>query len=162
MKIYTIGYEGSNIEDFVAFLAKNKIQCIADVRKNPVSRKKGFSKNKLAERLREKNIDYVHLPDLGVPSDWRKRAKAKLITRAKMFMDYKLKILPKEKDALKNLREKIHDERTALLCYEADACDCHRHFVVEALLKMEKKKPEIVDLRLPEVKLSITGHALKE
>ncbi len=75
MKIFTVGYEGQDIQDFVDFLAKNKITIIADVRKNPVSRKKGFSKNKLAESLATQKIGYMHLPNLGVPSAWRKKAK---------------------------------------------------------------------------------------
>lgn len=42
--VYTIGYEGIDLEQFIDIIKKNHIDTIIDVRKNPVSRKKGFSK----------------------------------------------------------------------------------------------------------------------
>ena len=47
--ITTIGYEGSTIGDFVAALRHASINVLIDVRELPLSRKKGFSKNQLAE-----------------------------------------------------------------------------------------------------------------
>lgn len=136
MTFYTVGYEGLDIDDFVNFLAQNKIRCLVDLRKNPVSRKKGFSKNRLAENLSRRQIGYRHLGALGVPSAWRKQAKEKIITRAKMFRDYVRQILPAEKEALKELEELLKKEkRVALLCYEANADDCHRSFVAEEILR---------------------------
>ena len=87
MKLYTVGYESCDIEDFTEFLRKHKIRQVADLRKNPVSRKKGFSKSRLAENLALKKIDYLHLAALGVPREWRKLAKEEKITRKKMFSD---------------------------------------------------------------------------
>jgi len=150
MTLYTVGYEGCDIEDFVAFLKKNNISCIIDIRKNPVSRKKGFSKSRLSERLAEKKIDYVHFGSLGVPSAWRKEEKAHLITRRKMFSDYVRKVIPlHEKEILELIEVAKATPRPALLCYEADASDCHRHFLAEKINKIKKVK--ITDLRvLPE------------
>lgn len=148
MKIYTVGYEGCDIQEFVEFLHKNKIKEVADLRKNPLSRKKGFSKNKLAENLATKKIRYLHLPNLGVPSPWRKQAKAELITRKKMFSDYVKLILPEASLELKDLLALTQKTKLAVLCYEAEALDCHRHFVAEKLKKMSKGKLEIVDLKV--------------
>lgn len=57
MTLFTIGYENAEITNFIEALRRSKIQRVADVRKNPVSRKRGFSKNKLAEHLRSVDID---------------------------------------------------------------------------------------------------------
>lgn len=40
--VSTIGYEGSNIEDFVATLMIKNISVLIDIRDRPLSRKKGF------------------------------------------------------------------------------------------------------------------------
>ena len=49
--VYTIGYEGVDIDCFVATLRTVGVTLLADVRAVAVSRKKGFSKNGLRERL---------------------------------------------------------------------------------------------------------------
>ena len=146
MTLFTVGYEGCDIEDFTEFLRKKKIRQVADLRKNPVSRKKGFSKNRLAAALAEKKIEYRHIGALGVPRDWRKKNKEGLISRKKMFSDYVKKILPKAQDELKVLLADAGSNSLAILCYEADASDCHRHFVALALKKMSRRALEIKDL----------------
>jgi uncharacterized protein (DUF488 family) len=145
-KLFTVGYEGTDIDDFVAGLKKAKIKHLADVRKNPVSRKKGFSKKRLAEALGQVGIEYTHWPSLGVPTLWRKEAKAKIITRAKMFKDYTKKILPEHADEIEQLIEIMKGRNLVLLCYEADESDCHRHFIVAEIKKRQKIK--VVDLVL--------------
>jgi uncharacterized protein (DUF488 family) len=146
MKIFTMGYEGCDIQEFVDFLHRKKIQEVVDVRKNPISRKRGFSKSKLAESLAARKIDYLHLVNLGVPSAWRKQAKAKVITRKKMFADYVKKILPRDQEEITELLQLAKKKRLALLCYEADAEDCHRHFVALEMKKKAAGKLQIVDL----------------
>ena len=43
-KLFTIGYEGRNIEEFISHLKNFNIPRLIDVRKIPLFRKKGFSK----------------------------------------------------------------------------------------------------------------------
>lgn len=144
MKIFTVGYEGWEIEDFTRFLKKNKIKIVIDTRKNPLSRKKGFSKNKLAEQLGIKKIEYLHLRNLGTPTEWRKLEKIGKLTRQKMFQMYVEKILPQVPDDLRLVEKLAQQKNVALLCYEADACDCHRFFIAK---KISKQKKNIVHLR---------------
>lgn len=149
MKIYTIGYEGSDIEQFVATLKKNKIKSLIDIRKNPVSRKKGFSKNKLAQALVPEGIRYFHFGELGVPSAWRKEAKAEIITREKMFKKYSKEILPGSQEKIDEIIQIAKKGRAVLLCYEKDAHDCHRHYLTE---KMSKQIDlQVIDLEIVEV-----------
>ena len=42
--LFTIGYEGKNIENFINILLHNDVRRLCDLRKNPLSRKFGFSK----------------------------------------------------------------------------------------------------------------------
>lgn len=145
MKIFTIGYEGQKIENFVKFLNKNKIKIVIDVRQNPISRKPGFSKTKLSEHLAKKKIKYFHFKSLGVPSAWRKKAKHKMITREKMFDDYVAKILPGQVEVFQQIKKLALKNDLALMCYEADAADCHRRRITD---KMKSKSTKIVDLKI--------------
>ncbi len=148
MTLYTVGYEGLDIDEFCEALKKNRIELVVDVRKNPVSRKKGFSKRLLAENLQNFKIEYEHLGGLGVPSEWRKQAKEEIITRKKMFRDYVKKILPDHDDELNQIRKLMKKKRLALLCYEADATDCHRSLVSSEILKREGKRLVIKNLQI--------------
>lgn len=150
MTVYTIGYQDSQIDDFVAFLARKKIEEIIDVRKNPVSRKKGFSKHKLAAALATKNIGYCHFPELGVPQAWRQAAHSHRITREKMFRDYDEKILPVRQHVLDEILAHIKAKPIALLCFEHEAEDCHRLHLARRL-KQTKKRLKIVNLEPPTV-----------
>lgn len=64
-QIYTIGYEGADIERFVRTLKIVGVEQLVDVRAVPLSRKKGFSKNCLRDRVEAEGIRYVHLSDGG-------------------------------------------------------------------------------------------------
>jgi uncharacterized protein (DUF488 family) len=147
-KLFTIGYEGATPEELIQTLKKNHVQCVVDLRKNPISRKRGFSKRLLGESLHAKKIEYMHLPGLGTPTEWRKSEKAGLITREKMFRDYVKKVIPQHPEDLETLRKQMHRQNVAILCYEADATDCHRSFVAKELAAQEKQKLEIINLEI--------------
>ncbi len=138
-------------QNSLLLLKKNKIKLVADLRKTPLSRKPGFSKKRLAEGLALSKIAYIHLPGLGVPALWRKKAKLHLITRKKMFKDYVNKVIPEHEAEILILCENISKQKTALLCYEAEASDCHRHFVAIELQKLIKNLT-VTDLKLTSVK----------
>ncbi len=74
--IYTIGYEGTDIDRFVRTLQIIGVQVLADVRALPLSRKKGFSKNALKDRLTEAGIEYHSYQALGDPKPGRDAARA--------------------------------------------------------------------------------------
>lgn len=59
--VYTIGYEGTDIERFVKTLTAVGVEAVADVRAVPLSRKKGFSKNSLREHLESAGIKYLSM-----------------------------------------------------------------------------------------------------
>ncbi len=65
--VYTAGYEGESIDRFLQKLLKAGIEQILDVRSNPMSRKYGFSRKTLSGLSEKLDMEYVHLPELGVP-----------------------------------------------------------------------------------------------
>jgi uncharacterized protein (DUF488 family) len=130
-ELFTIGYEGISIDSFVDSLQANDVRCVLDVRALPLSRKPGFSKTKLAERLRGARIDYVHLRELGTPKDVRDRVKS---TRDYVtFFDKMEKYLTGKKDAIGQAYDHVVKTRCCLMCFERLAEQCHRKLVAEKI-----------------------------
>ena len=131
--LFTIGYEGRSIDEFLNLLIKNNIQTLFDVRKNPVSRKYGFSKSQLQSLLGKLYIEYIHLPELGIHSKLRKGLKD---TRSyqTLFKKYKKEILPYQEEALLKIRYQIkRKNRVAITCFEREPEMCHRSCIVSQL-----------------------------
>lgn len=126
--LFTIGYEGKTIESFINQLIKNDIRVLCDVRKNPISRKFGFSKNKIQHILNTIGIEYVHIPELGIES--QKRSSLESISDYKqLFQEYRLS-LSQRKDYLDYVYFLLSNNvRIALMCYEKDPQMCHRHVI---------------------------------
>lgn len=126
--LYTIGYEGSSIEDFVLTLLDAGITTLIDVRDLPLSRKKGFSKAILRETLEANGISYVHLRGLGDPKPGRDAARAgkmqvfrRIFNRHMTSTDAQLDLLVAGALAKDNI--------VCLMCFERAHCDCHRSIV---------------------------------
>ena len=76
MKLFTIGYEGATMDEFLSALRTAGVERVIDVRALPLSRRPGFSKTPLKNALAEAGIDYVHLRALGTPPEGRTAARA--------------------------------------------------------------------------------------
>jgi hypothetical protein len=124
--LFTIGYEGRNVESFINALIQNDIRLLCDVRKIPLSRKFGFSKNKLKHITETIGIKYVHIPDLGIESDKRSSLETVEDYR-RLFKEYERTLVnyTKQLDQLYYLL--CSNSRIALMCYEKDPEMCHRH-----------------------------------
>jgi len=130
--IYTIGYEGTDIERFVATLSAMGVTRIVDVRAVALSRKKGFSKKSLAARLAAEGIDYIHFINLGDPKPGRDAARAGQYERFRAIYSKHLD----SEDAQASLRELLDvagEKPTCLLCFERDPVTCHRTIVAEEM-----------------------------
>lgn len=130
--LYTIGYEGIDIESFVATLKAIGIKRLADVRAVALSRKKGFSKKALSARLEAEGIGYWHFVELGDPKPGREAARA---GRYKQFhVIYESHLYKKEaRIALSRLEGIAGEAPTCLLCFERDPATCHRLIVANKL-----------------------------
>ena len=74
--IFTIGYEGATVDGFIGALRKARVALVLDIRAAPVSRKKGFSQEPLAQHLSEAGTGYRHLRGLGTPKQGREAARS--------------------------------------------------------------------------------------
>jgi len=137
--IFTIGYEGTDIERFVATLEAAGIRRLADVRAVAVSRKKGFSKTKLSARLAVAGIRYAHFRALGDPKPGREAARAGRHEEFLKIYTNHLR-LHDSLNALDALEAFSVDEPTCLLCYEHDPATCHRLIVAERIVARRKSR----------------------
>lgn len=69
--VYTAGYEGFQVDGFLNLLIKSGIECVLDVRKNPISRRYGFHKSTLSRLCQKLGLEYIHYSEFGIPSKWR-------------------------------------------------------------------------------------------
>lgn len=131
--LFTIGYQGRTQDEYLALLTRAGVTLLADVRRNPISRKRRFSKRALAEGCTAVGIRYEHLPELGIASEKRKAVTTPADVDA-LFAEYVRDWLPQQGAALEKLRSWIDaGERVALTCFEREPRDCHRHCVAEVL-----------------------------
>lgn len=123
--IYTIGYEGKDIDKFLNILIQNDICVLVDVRNNPFSMNLAYTKKKLREYLGKVGIQYMHVPELGVESGHRKN----LVTDsdyAALFDFYRNEVLPRQTEKMAEIAELGKSKKVALMCFEADKGHCHR------------------------------------
>lgn len=143
MKLATIGYEKDTLPRMIDRLKAADVRMLIDVRAIAASRKAGFSKTLLSATLEEAGIGYVHLRDLGTPKPGRQAARAGRIAEMHAIYEEQL-ALPQAQLQLMQAGEIASERKSALLCYEAEACGCHRRIVAERL--REKLGLEIEDL----------------
>jgi uncharacterized protein (DUF488 family) len=131
MTVFTIGYEGLDIDTFMTLLAEHDIETVVDVRELPLSRKAGFSKKALANVLNLSGIEYAHMVALGCPKPvrdgYREDGNWKRYTQG--FLAH----LKTQGDAILELSDLVKSSSAALLCYEADFNFCHRAMVANAV-----------------------------
>ena len=130
--VYTIGYEGLSVDNFLNRLLKNGIQCVVDVRNNPVSRRYGFHKSTLSRLCASLGLEYFHFPALGIPSSEREV----LVVQddyEKLFATYRRNMLPNQGETMKSVAAILRAGPSVLVCMEADPAYCHRKSLAEAL-----------------------------
>jgi uncharacterized protein (DUF488 family) len=130
--LLTIGYEGSTIDEFITTLTSLGVTHLADVRDVPISRKKGFSKRLLSERLASVDIAYSHFKPLGDPKNGREAARR---GETDEFRRIYSKVLSSDeaKRSILELGELTRKDRVCLLCYERLPKDCHRAMIAQEL-----------------------------
>lgn len=131
--LFTIGYEGISLEEYLVRLLKNDVKVLVDVRNNPLSMKYGFSKSQLKKYCSSLGIDYVHIPEVGIQGDQRQELNTQS-DYDKLFAVYRKKNLTQtitQQQQILNLLKQ--HKRIALTCFEANICQCHRKHLAEAI-----------------------------
>lgn len=130
---FTIGYEGASIENYLNRLIQNNVRVLCDVRKNPLSRKYGFSKGTLSQILNLMNIKYIHIPELGIISEKRQHLNTQQ-DYDHLFDEYEKSILLEQQEALDKLKSIIdRNRRVAITCFEAVYLMCHRSRIAQVM-----------------------------
>jgi uncharacterized protein (DUF488 family) len=124
--IYTIGHSNHAAVRFIDLLQGAGIDCVADVRSTPFSRRNPqFSQRALAASLKDAGIEYWFLGDaLGArpkdPGCWEDgKVSYARIAASTAFQE-----------AIHVLIEESHAKRIALMCAEKEPLDCHRTILV--------------------------------
>ena len=129
----TIGYEGRTLESYLNALLHAGATLLCDVRRNPISRKYGFSKNTLKKGCEGVGIRYEHTPTLGISSEQRQSLDTQADYDA-LFAKYERDDLPKQAATVNQIQGWLDEgESVALTCYEKLPHQCHRHCVAEAI-----------------------------
>lgn len=131
--LFTIGYEGISLEEYLVRLLKNDVKVLVDVRNNPLSMKYGFSKSQLKKYCASLGIDYVHIPEVGIQADQRRELKSQN-DYDQLFAVYRKNNLSKTTDYQNEILKLLKQhKRIALTCFEANICQCHRKYLAEAV-----------------------------
>lgn len=132
MHIFTIGYEGTTVSDFISALSNAGVERVIDVRALPLSRRPGFSKSPLKAALEENGVEYIHLKALGTPAEGR--AAARSGRHADLERIYKGQLELPEAIAQSGQMIALASEKpTALLCMEREPAHCHRTLLLRAV-----------------------------
>jgi len=141
MRIFTIGYEGTTMDEFLAALKAAGVERLIDVRALPLSRRPGFSKSPLRAALEEVGIEYVHLKALGTPAEGRSAARAGRHADLERIYAGQLE-LPEAIVQGAQMIELAKEKPSALLCFEREPAHCHRTLLLDSVAP----DAEVVDL----------------
>jgi hypothetical protein len=130
-KVFTLGYEGRDLEDVLQNVQRHRIEQVIDVREKASSRKRGFAAAELRQALAKIGVVYTHLPDLGCSSASR-RALWRGAPLEDFLDDYR-RSLAQRPEAFADLVQRIRSASTLILCMERDWSQCHRAVLSERL-----------------------------
>ena len=131
--LVSIGYQGRSLETYISLLTRVGVTVLCDVRRNAISRIRGFSKSTLAKSCGDVGIRYEHLPALGISSDRRRGLKTSADYQ-RLLAEYDSVDLSQRKEELAQIQSWISSgEIVALTCFERESENCHRGRVAAAI-----------------------------
>lgn len=142
--LFTTGYQGETIKQFINKLLEEKIEAVIDIREKPYSRKPGFSQKPLSSILNYSGIQYLHFQELGTPSPLRDFLATK--KDYKTFFEKYKEFLPEFRESLDDIVDIGTNKKICIMCFEKDPHFCHRKIVAELLKEFSGKNIQIVHL----------------
>lgn len=151
MNVWTIGHSTRPLDVFLALLARESIQHVADVRAFPSSRRyPHFDREPLQASLARVGIEYSHHRELG----GRRPARAGSANggwRNSGFRGYADYMATADfRDAIEALIVVGAGARTSVMCAEAVPWRCHRTLISDALVARKIDVHHIFDARSTE------------
>lgn len=142
--VYTIGYEGRGIRDFVNQLMANRVELLLDIRDNPISRNRDFCKSRLEQTLERHGIQYQHVKGLGTPKQIRDEYK--LTGNKERFVRAFSTFLNTREGDIKELYGAVLASVCCVMCVERDPATCHRSLVGERLQSLNERDVDVVHI----------------
>ena len=133
--VYTVGYERWSVDRLLDEVMLAGISRIIDVRSNPVARRYGFHKSTLGRVANKVGVEYVHVPEVGIPSHLRRRLDSAQDYDT-LFDHYVSGLLPSRSEAVNRVSCLLAEQASVLLCMEADPALCHRTRLAEIISSM--------------------------
>ena len=116
-KIFTLGYGGMSLDEFVEALRENGVETVVDVRRFPTSKTEDFRKERLRAELERRGFSYVHIEELGgFRGGYRKYMRSRDFRRG-----------------LERLEEIARKSTSVIVCVEENPAWCHRRYIAERL-----------------------------
>lgn len=150
--LYTLGYEGKSLDQFITILQTNKIETVVDIRFSTESQyKPEFAGNLLARELQRLKINYIPKKEYGVPYEWQNPYKDGAIPFECLDKYYRWNV-QKNTDFKTFLDSVKENGKTVLLCYEQyptpkrdQKIACHRS-ILAAIMKETGEFKEVIHL----------------
>lgn len=154
--LFTIGYEGATVSDFIATLKATKVSHVVDIRDRPQSRRPGFSKTALQSELIQSGICYVHVSALGDPKPGRDAARAGDYATFRAIFGGVL-ASDMGQTAVKAIAAWAKEDNVCLLCYERNPDECHRKLVAASIEAINKERTQHLGVQSREQVERATG-----
>jgi uncharacterized protein (DUF488 family) len=130
---FTFGYAGRKTDDIFETLKAAAVTTVVDIRFTPLSMyKPDFSKTNLRRNTESHGLEYVHLPQLGVPKHIRQLA-AEQGDREVIWEWYDRVVVDEFVGQNLHFFLNLGSPPLALMCVETDPTACHRHRLSQAL-----------------------------
>lgn len=131
---FTIGYQGYSLPELISTLKEHGIEVLVDVRYDAYSRRPEFRKDYLQKAIQEAGIQYVHRPELGTPTQLRKKIADQQSTKEvfNLYFERISKVNLRYVQAVAGLAK---ERRVTLMCMEKEPERCHRRILADFLSK---------------------------
>lgn len=146
MRFYTIGHSSRSLADFLALLAANGIETVADVRRFPHSHTHPqYDLANLPASLQTQGIYYRHLPALGGRRPTRLAASPNGGWQERTFRNYADYMMGAAfAGGIAELLVLAKGKRLAYLCAEAVPWRCHRRLISDYLVAQGHEVYDII------------------
>jgi len=135
--LFTIGYAGKDIQQFIQRLHDVNVSILIDIRQLPLSRKHDFSKSNLRVYLENSGIEYRHIGVLGSPKTIRDKVRQDNDYET-FFTEY-TRYLKTQPDAVTEVADTATRQNACLMCVESTPDLCHRRIVARAVEEKASK-----------------------
>jgi uncharacterized protein (DUF488 family) len=145
-RIWTVGHSTLPPGEFLALLAAQRIELLADVRRFPSSRRHPqFNRDALAAALAGSGIAYLHFPELGGRREPKPDSRNTAWREAgfRGYADYME--TGDFSGGIERLLDAARSRRTAIMCAEKAWQNCHRGLIADFLKASGVEVIHIVD-----------------